>query len=178
MSYMYGHFGEAIDPTSLKTALKKAAERAEKAIEEDEDEAEFPPEEDDGHDYAAIAAEAKELMKLLDTNHSIVTYDNSGDKYPGYLHSSFMGLASQCGVVFFDHFGGYANPTKDIMARHLEKCFRVARFLNYTRAVITHNTKWPYVPILLELGWKELDRFDNRRSGNTVVVLGKDIDPA
>jgi hypothetical protein len=178
MTYMYGHFSEAIDPANLKKALLKAAERAEKEAADEDDEEGSPLGEDEVKDLLAAAAEAKELAALLSTGNSIVTYEPTAQRFPGYINSGFMGLDSQCGVIFFDHFGGYANPTKDIMERHLATCFRVARFLNYSRAVITHNTKWPYVPILLELGWKELDRFDNRRSGNTVVVLGKDIDPA
>ncbi len=129
--------------------------------------------EDATKNYQAKANRAREFAGMLDHMSYLKTEDQDGEE--GIL-SKFNGVQSQCGAIFFDDIHVYADQP-DVVLKHFKVCEAIASFLGYSRALITHNHKWSWKDLLLENGWKELDSFKNRRSGNTVIFLGKDIAP-
>jgi hypothetical protein len=117
----------------------------------------------------------QKVLDVLDGPYGAIC-SRAKDEHAQFIYSKFNGLQSQCGAIVYDDWRTISAGL-DLWKEHMAKCDLVAASIGYTRALVTHRSSWEGVDILKELGWKELDRFVNRRSGNTVVILGHDIDP-
>lgn len=84
------------------------------------------------------------------------------------------GLKSQCGLIIFDNWS-IGTMDVEIVKKHYEKCEKLGRFLGYSKAMVTHIEGSYVTDVLKAIGFKEIDKFLNRRSLHTVVLMTKDI---
>ena len=117
----------------------------------------------------------KELRGLLSHGGWINTFEKDEDvEIIKYIGCALGGLKSQCGAIVFDNWQ-IDDPTEEMWDKHLIKMEKLGRGFGYTKMLVTHVKGAYVIESLMDRGFKVIDEFTNRRSGNVVQFLTKEI---
>ncbi len=93
----------------------------------------------------------------------------------GWRTAYLEGLGGQCGIAVLCNLDFWEGDN-DMSQQFWKKVDTVLKTLNYSYLMVTVTTKQTVaIKILTDAGFKETHRGENRRSGNTIITLVRDL---
>ena len=94
----------------------------------------------------------------------------------GYFSAKLEGTPSQCGCAMLHQFDVFNR--NEIWDQGLKQVDEILDWLGYSKVLCTMNNtqkKANYIEHLSRNGWKIIDEFDNKRSGQHNYILTKNL---